>query len=219
MDPSKKQKKEKKIVDAALDYLANHDFRSARMDDIAKAAGITKVTLYSYFDSKDNLYLAIIYRAFQALADVFYATIEENKKHSGLVSTVAIFESFFNFCERNHLYSDAILDYFSMIRTISKENGQAQQNITSSAYFNRLQDLQNLPLKLTVKEMERGIADGSIKPGIDCMLHTIQGWTMVVGYIKLISATRSNQSPLLRVNLKSLKTLSLEFAEKALTNK
>mgnify|MGYP000548050276 CR=1 FL=1 len=34
--------------------------------------------------------------------------------------------------------------------------------------------------KLTVKEIERGKADGSIRPEIDSMLHTIQGWTMVV---------------------------------------
>ena len=39
---------------------------------------------------------------------------------------------------------------------------------------------------------------------------------MVVGYIKLLSATGKNEAPLLNVNLKSLKTLSLSFAEKAL---
>ncbi len=218
MDPSKRRKKEQGIIDAAIEVLNDTGFQSSRMDDIAQAAGVTKVTLYSYFDSKDNLYMAVIYRAFQALTDVFYATIDANKEESGLVSTIAIFESFFNFCERNYLFSEAILDYFSLIRNISRgvESQNGASNISQSTYFNRVRDLQNLPLKLTVKEMERGIEDGSIKSGIDCMLHTIQGWTMVVGYTKLMSATVKNQAPLLNVNLKSLKTLSLEFAEKAL---
>lgn len=220
MDPSKKQKKESKIIDAAIDVLANTGFQKAKMDDIAKAAGITKVTLYSYFVSKENLYLAIIYRAFQALTEVFYATIDDNKSNSGLAATKAIFESFFNFCERNFLYSEAILDYFSMIRSLSRENSAQNggQNTVNSSYFTRIQDLQNLPLKLTVKEMERGIADGSIKPDVDCVLHSLQGWTMVVGYIKLLSATGSNEAPLMNVNLKSLKTLSLHLSQQALAN-
>lgn len=220
MDPAKRQKKETKIIDAAISVLADSGFHKTKMDDIAKAAGITKVTLYSYFDSKENLYLAIIYRAFQALTEVFYSAIDQNKDQTGLVSTNAIFESFFNFCERNFLYSEAILDYFSMIRGLTRENSASNggQSTMQSSYFIRIQDLQNLPLKLTVKEMERGIEDGSIKPEIDSVLHTLQGWTMVVGYIKLLSATGSNEAPLMNVNLKSLKSLSLSISQKALAN-
>lgn len=220
MDPAKRQKKEAKIIDAAITVLADAGFHKTKMDDIAKAAGITKVTLYSYFDSKENLYLAIIYRAFQALTEVFYSAIDQNKDQTGLVSTNAIFESFFNFCERNFLYSEAILDYFSMIRGLTRENSanNGGQSTMQSSYFIRIQDLQNLPLKLTVKEMERGIEDGSIKPEIDSVLHSLQGWTMVVGYIKLLSATGKNEAPLMNVNLKSLKSLSLSISQKALAN-
>jgi len=219
MDASKRQVKENNIIDAAIQVLAGTGFQKAKMDDIAKAAGITKVTLYSYFESKENLYLAIIYRAFQALTEVFYATIDQHKNQTGLESTQAIFAAFFNFCERNFLYSEAMLDYFSMIRGLSRSS-EAKNDIPiyKSTYFIRIQDLQNLPLKLTVKEMERGKKDGSIQPHIDCMLHTLQGWTMVVGYIKLLSATGKNEAPLLNVNLKSLKSLSLGLSERALTS-
>jgi len=219
MDPSKRQLKENNIIDAAIDVMASNGYQKAKMDEIAKGAGVTKVTLYSYFDSKENLYLAIIYRAFQALTEVFYSTIDQNRSNTGLVSTKAIFESFFRFCENNFLYSEAILDYFSMIRSLSRDKaGDIDTSITTqSSYFIRIQDLQNLPLKLTVKEMERGIKDGSIRSDVDCMLHTLQGWTMVVGYIKLLSATSKNESPLLNVSLKSLKELSLSLSEKALS--
>lgn len=218
MDPSKRQLKEHKIIDAAIEVMATTGYQKSKMDDIAKAAGITKVTLYSYFDSKENLYLAIMYRAFQALTEVFYGSIDQNKSNNGLVATHAIFESFFNFCERNFLYSESILDYFSMIRSLSRDKAEDKDISATieSTYFIRIQDLQNLPLKLTVKEMERGIKDGSIKPDVDCMLHTLQGWTMVVGYIKLLSASSKNESPLLNVNLKSLKELSLSLSIKAL---
>ncbi len=218
MDPSKRQIKENRIIDAAIEVIASNGFHKAKMDNIAKQAGITKVTLYSYFDSKENLYFAIIYRAFQALTEVFYSTIDQNKGVSGLEGTKAIFESFFSFCENNFMYSEALLDYFSMIRSLSRDKAEDVDTsmTTQSSYFIRIQDLQNLPLKLTVKEMERGIKDGSIRSDVDCMLHTLQGWTMVVGYIKLLSASSKNESPLLNVNLKSLKELSLSLSETAL---
>lgn len=220
MQLSKKQIKESRIIDAASDLLSEVGYRNAKMDDIAKRAGITKVTLYSYFQSKENLYLAVIYRSFQALTEVFYSSIDSHKEESGLEATIGIFSSFFTFCEQHFLFSEAILDYFSMIRNMSRDigNDDANKALRSSIYFIRIQDLQNLPLKLTVKEIERGKSDGSIRPDIDPMLHTIQGWTMVVGYIKLLIASGKNESPLLNVNLKTLKSLSLSFAKEFLRN-
>lgn len=221
MELSRKQVKEAKIIDAAIGIIGEVGFRNAKMDDIAKAAGITKVTLYSYFQSKENLYLAVIYRTFQALTEVFYNTIDQNKENTGLESTVNIFASFFDFCEQNYLNSETFLDYFSMVRSLYRESDSPSMinTITDSIYFKKLQDLQNLPLKLTVKEIERGKRDGSIKPDIDPMLHTIQGWTMVVGYIKLISASGPNDAPLLNINLKSLKQMSLKVCKDALAVK
>lgn len=220
MQLSKKQIKEKRIIDAASTLFADVGYKNAKMDDIAKVAGLTKVTLYSYFQSKENLYLAVIYRSFQALTEVFYDSIAAHKEQSGLESTIGIFAAFFEFCENNFLYSEAILDYFSMIRNISRGTAteEADKSLVESIYFARIQDLQNLPLKLTVKEIERGKADGSIRPEIDPMLHTIQGWTMVVGYIKLLIASGKNESPLLNVNLKTLKSMSLSFAKEFLRN-
>jgi len=218
MDPSKRRAKEHKIIDAAIAVMAQKGYQRSKMEDIAKEAGITKVTLYSYFDSKDALYYAVIYRAFQALADEFYGTIDRNKASNGLESVKAIFESFFNFCERNFLYSEAMLDYFGTIRTMSLRSVSTEDKtaIANSSYFIRIQDIQNLPLKLTAQEIERGKKDGSIRTNADAMLHTIQGWTMVTGYIKLLSATGTNQSPVLNVDLKSLKELSLNLCETAL---
>ena len=48
------------------------------------------------------------------------------------------------------------------------------------------------------------------------MLHAMHGWTVVVGYIKLLSATTPDYALVLNVNLKSLKALSLDIARKAL---
>jgi len=98
-----------------------------------------------------------------------------------------------------------------MIRNFTRGTMSAEsiKALTNSIYFAKIQDLQNLPLKLSVKEIKRGQEDGSIRPDVDPMLHAIQGWTMVVGYIKLVAASGTTEIPLFNFNLKSLKNLSL----------
>ncbi len=214
MDVAKRQLKENKIITAAEEIFAKVGFHNAKMEDIAQNADITKVTLYSYFKSKENLYLAVIYKGFQALTEIFYTTINDNRSNSGFESTIAIFNSFYQFCENSFLYSEAILDYFSMIRNSNRSGDNS--NLTDSIFFSKLQDIQNLPLKLTAKEIIRGIDDGSIRENIDPMLSTIQGWTMVVGYIKLLIASGNKGSNLMSVDLKSLKSLSLDMARQSL---
>ncbi len=217
MDQQKRLTKERHIIDAAIKVLSEVGIKNAKMEDIAKEAGITKVTVYSYFQSKENLYLAITYDAFQALTEIFYTTIDRHKDKSGLKSTMGIFESFYLFCEQNFLYSEAMLDYFSLIRNMSRsQSSEFDQTAKDSIFFRKIQDLQNLPIKLTVKEIARGIQDGSIRGDIDPVIHSIQGWTMVIGYIKLLTASGKNDSPLMNVNLKSLKELSLNVARNAL---
>lgn len=216
MDLTKKLAKENKIITAAEEVFGRVGFHNAKMEDIASAAGITKVTLYSYFQSKENLYMAIIYNAFQGLTEIFYTTIDTYKGKTGFEGTMGIMDSFFQFCENNFLYSEAILEYFSIIRNVSRGNDTKESNLSDSIFFNKLQDIQNLPLKLTVKEINRGILDGSIRHGIDPMLHAIQGWTMVTGYIKLLIASGNNDSSLMNVDLKSLRSLSLHMAHLSL---
>ena len=48
------------ILDVALEVFANAGFHGASMNDIAEAAGVTKPVLYQHFDSKRDLYQALI---------------------------------------------------------------------------------------------------------------------------------------------------------------
>ena len=48
------------ILHVALKVFANSGFHGASMNDIAEAAGVTKPVLYQHFDSKRDLYQALI---------------------------------------------------------------------------------------------------------------------------------------------------------------
>ncbi|HEX8395031.1 MAG TPA: TetR/AcrR family transcriptional regulator [Longimicrobium sp.] len=49
------------IVEAALELFVTKGFTATRMDEIARAAGVTKGTLYLYFPSKEDLFRAVVH--------------------------------------------------------------------------------------------------------------------------------------------------------------
>lgn len=214
MKEERRNQKESRLISIAADVFARVGYKNAKMDDIAAEANVTKVTLYSYFQSKENLYMAVTFQAMSALNNVYKETIEENAYRTGLESVLALLETFMEFCASNYFYSEVLLEYFSMVRSTSAGKNQAKltEALKDSAYLRKLKELHNLPFKWTVKEIERGKADGSIKTKLDSMLCTLHGWTTVVGYIKVLSASGSNASPLFKVDLKELKQLHLKLA-------
>jgi AcrR family transcriptional regulator len=48
------------ILDAALDEFSARGFAAARLDDVAKRAGVAKGTIYLYFDDKESLFQELI---------------------------------------------------------------------------------------------------------------------------------------------------------------
>ncbi len=57
--------RESQLLDLAERAFAEHGFHAASMDQIAAAAGVTKPLVYSYFGSKEGLYLAGLRRAYE----------------------------------------------------------------------------------------------------------------------------------------------------------
>ncbi|MBV9062671.1 MAG: TetR/AcrR family transcriptional regulator [Alphaproteobacteria bacterium] len=59
----RKDARPQEILDAALEVFAEKGFAAARMDEIAKRAGVTKGTIYLYFASKEELFKALVREA------------------------------------------------------------------------------------------------------------------------------------------------------------
>ncbi len=52
--------KRERFTSAALDEFALHDYRTASLSRIVRAAGIAKGSVYQYFDGKQDLYLHLV---------------------------------------------------------------------------------------------------------------------------------------------------------------
>jgi AcrR family transcriptional regulator len=60
-----KDKKKKKILDAALDVFMDKGFSGVLISDIARAADIGKGTVYEYFQSKEDLFIELLNYLFE----------------------------------------------------------------------------------------------------------------------------------------------------------
>ena len=54
------EERPRQILDAALEVFAERGLASARLDDIAKRAGLSKGTIYLYFPNKEELFREVI---------------------------------------------------------------------------------------------------------------------------------------------------------------
>lgn len=64
--------KRRQILDGARQVFLAQGFDGASMGEIARAAGVSKGTLYVYFDSKEALFEALILEERQGLAEVLF---------------------------------------------------------------------------------------------------------------------------------------------------
>jgi AcrR family transcriptional regulator len=56
----RKEARTGEILDAALEVFVERGYAATRLDDVAQRAGVSKGTVYLYFDSKEELFKAVI---------------------------------------------------------------------------------------------------------------------------------------------------------------
>ena len=59
----KRHEREQQLLDAALTLFGERGYQGTSIEDIARAAGVTRPIIYSHFGSKDGAYLACLRRA------------------------------------------------------------------------------------------------------------------------------------------------------------
>ncbi len=209
----KRTEKEQSIIDAAEVVFSAVGFANAKMEDVAKAAGVSKGSVYFYFDTKENLYMAVTYRAITALNELLYRTIDQHRGVCGLEVVLAIVEAYMDFCGRHFLYTEVILDYMTLNRSTrdGKDKAKLTEALRESMYYRMVQGIQNLSINLVTKEIEKGVQDGSIKNRRKPELLYLIAWAAVTGFIKLNVAAGSHSQTLLGVQIETWKNYQMEI--------
>jgi AcrR family transcriptional regulator len=76
----RKEARPQELLEAALAVFAEKGFSAARMEDISQRAGVTKGTIYLYFDGKEALFKALVR---ESLAPTVQGVVEQVRAYQG----------------------------------------------------------------------------------------------------------------------------------------
>ena len=76
-----REARKRDIIDVAAKLFSQKDYHEVTVDEIAERVGLSKGTLYLYFENKENLFLSIIWERMKMLMDRIKKTVTDDKPY------------------------------------------------------------------------------------------------------------------------------------------
>lgn len=173
-----REERKDSILEAAEQIFFSKGYDTTTMDEIAEKAEYAKGTLYTYFSSKEELYLAIIVKGVKILREYFLNYSEKGR--NGLEKVKKIGEGFMAYFEKYPQYFMPKIFYDVKKHEINSESEVLQEYRKISYELNEIMK-NNIIL---------GIKDGSIQKHLDPKKLTIMLWASATGLMMLLDSKK-----------------------------
>jgi AcrR family transcriptional regulator len=153
----RKAERPKEILEAAFEEFARNGYAASTLDQVAERAGVTKGTIYVYFESKEHLFISMVREFTKAALETVHEMFEQ---HEG--STADLLRAQFSFIYQ-HIVSDRRRR--EVVRMLIAE--AARFPALADRYY---EEIHRPCLTLLQKALQRGIDRGEIRNSaiIDC---------------------------------------------------
>jgi AcrR family transcriptional regulator len=149
-----KEHRKEEILDAAQRIFFDKGLASATMDDIADAAELSKGTLYLYYKSKEDMYLAVAMRGMNSMKAQIDVLIETEPTIVGVLAQLPDVAIQFYLSNKNYFRMFSFLHMPQFHKQVSPE--------VEMAGLDESQKSRNAANKL----LERAVQDGLIREDI-----------------------------------------------------
>jgi AcrR family transcriptional regulator len=164
----RKAERPQEIIEAAFAEFSRNGYGMTTLDQIAERAGVTKGTIYVYFENKEHLFISMVHEALKASLDTIHEMFE---RHEG--STADLLRAQFSLIYQ-HLVEDR------------RRREVVRMLIAEASRFPTLADryheeIHRPCLEMLTQVIQRGMDRGEIRrsPVTDCLL-------VIIGPIALI---------------------------------
>ena len=161
----RKNRNREAIIDSAEIVFFEKGYSNSNMEEIAKHANYTKRTLYSYFNSKEELYIAVAERGYNILSSLFNETLQNCKGDDYLTIIKKLGYTYIRFYKEYTGYYKAAFEF--------KNTALLPQEIEQDS------------LKTLTKIIQKGIDNKEIIDE-DPINISLMLWSYVVGLINTI---------------------------------
>lgn len=152
-----KEQRREDILDAAQKMFFEKGLQSTTMDEIAENAELSKGTLYLYYGSKEDLYLAVMMRGMLILHEMFKARI--STEPTTLQAIVGIMDTFVEFF-RVHPKYFRMMNFFQSPQFHNQISDEMRESISRVN-----QNIWNLVIDLFQHGIEEGVLASDLKAG------------------------------------------------------
>jgi AcrR family transcriptional regulator len=174
-EANKIQKKEA-FLDAAEKLFAEKGFENTSIDEVVKHAGLTKRTLYQYFQSKEDLFYAVALKGARLLSEASFDALERGENARDKIRLVNLVHLSF-YKEHPDLFQ--ILNYLPANR----------QNIEASPHYQEIKLIDAAQMKALGSLAAAAASDGSINPNLDMKKAVFFGFFSAFSLLYTVSLT------------------------------
>ena len=167
-----KEMRREDIIDAAQEIFFTKGLATATMDEIAEKAELSKGTLYLYYKSKEDLYLAVAMRGSDLMYKMFVEATPPEKPILQRITDLG--EAYFEFFKRHR-------DYFRMYQYL--ENSQLHKQV-SQDMLSTCANHDSKIWRLVIDLIQQGIAEGLLDADVDPAQASIILWSSGNGLMR-----------------------------------
>lgn len=173
----------KNITSAASQLFTEKSVSQTSVDEIAKAAGYSKATLYVYFENKEEIFFDLVYQHMQNLYEIIkhISSQSVNTEKEWVDNYLKICFYVRDICKEYPIYFDGMIGNIPM---------DIESNSTPQVY----KDINNLGIMInnSVKEMlKKGITTGYLNADINTDEITLFVWSSLSGIIRMSEQKKS----------------------------
>ncbi|MDE7358657.1 MAG: TetR/AcrR family transcriptional regulator [Lachnospiraceae bacterium] len=162
-----------KIASAASDLFMDKGIEATSMDDIAKAAGYSKATLYVYFENKEEIVGLLVLQSMKKLYDYMASALEQQETTK---------DRYYCICQALVRYREEFPFYFKMVLDKINIDFEEQDYLPEEKETYLVGEEINEKLKdFLVSGMEKG----DLRDDLEIMPAIFNLWGMLSGIIQL----------------------------------
>ena len=180
------------IVNAAEKIFFEKGLALATMDEIAEAAELSKGTLYLYYKSKEDLYLAVAMKGNEILYQMFQKVLDSGVPPIQMIANLG--EAYYEYF-KNHR------DYFRMFYFF--ENAQVQSQV-SPEMMDLCQQSDKKVWNVVISVLQGGIDAGVLRKEIDPYEAGVMLWSNSNGIMRLIDRRGTTFEEHMKLDLENI---------------
>ena len=160
-----KEHRREEILNAAQRVFFEKGLQAATMDEIAEAAELSKGTLYLYYKSKEDLYLAVMMHGMEILYSMFVQTT--STKEPTIVQLVKLGNAYYDFFREHRSY----FRMFYFFQNPQFHKGVSEEMMQACSKENQA------VWKTVIDLIQRGIDEGEIRSDISPVEMAVILWS------------------------------------------